>query len=185
MDDDALAIRLLTDIRHVFTEDTVRSAALVHQLVILEDRPWADGTGGRPITQARVARLLRPFGIHPVKLRFGETTANGYTARMFADAWSRYLPRNVEQRNTTTKTGGDTRPVDMPPETAGSGTDAPVSARRTRGAFQCSTDNGGHGTEPQATQSPTCRRLPSASLPIGCSTAKYPSELIDVSFEAA
>ena len=106
VDDDALAIRLLTDIRHVFTEDTVRSAALVHQLVILEDRPWADGTGGRPITQARVARLLRPFGIHPVKLRFGETTANGYTARMFADAWSRYLPRNVEQRNTTTKPGG-------------------------------------------------------------------------------
>ena len=44
----------------------------LHRLVGLEDRPWADGAGGRPITQARVARLLRPFGIHPLKLRFGE-----------------------------------------------------------------------------------------------------------------
>ena len=35
---------------------------------------------------------LRPFGIHPMKLRFGERTANGYTKRMFLDPWSRYLP---------------------------------------------------------------------------------------------
>ena len=76
------------------------------ELAALEDRPWADWTAGRPITQARVARLLRPFGIHPMKLRFGERTANGYTRRMFADSWSRYLPRNVEQRNTP-KNDGD------------------------------------------------------------------------------
>ena len=98
VDDDTVSIRLLADVRRVFTEETLRSAELV--------RPWADWTGGRPITQARVARLLRPFGIHPMKLRFGERTANGYTTRMFADPWSRYLPRNVEQRNTT-KNGGD------------------------------------------------------------------------------
>ncbi len=66
------------------------------QLVVLEDRPWVDWLGGRPITQARVARLLRPFGIHPMKLRFGARTANGYTKRMFTDSWSRYLPRTVE-----------------------------------------------------------------------------------------
>lgn len=78
---------------------TCASPDLVHRLVGLEDRPWADGSGGRPITQACVARLLRPFGIHPLKLRFGDKTANGYTRRMFDDPWSRYLPRNMEQRN--------------------------------------------------------------------------------------
>lgn len=41
--------------------------------------------------------LLRPFDIQPMKLRFGERTANGYTKRMFADACSRYLPRRLEQ----------------------------------------------------------------------------------------
>ena len=99
--DDTVAIRLLEDVGQVLTDDTIASAELVRRLVTLEDRPWADWTGGRPITQARVAGLLRPFGIHPMKLRFGERTANGYTKRMFVDPWSRYLPRNVEQRNNT------------------------------------------------------------------------------------
>jgi hypothetical protein len=53
-------------------------------VVVLEDRPWADWRGGRPISQARVARLLKPFGIHPMKLRFGAATANGDTQWMFA-----------------------------------------------------------------------------------------------------
>ena len=101
VDDDTVSIRLLQDVRQVFTDATIGSADLVQRLVGLEDRPWADGAGGRPITQARVARLLRPFGIHPLKLRFGERTANGYTQRMFDDPWSRYLPRKVEQWNTT------------------------------------------------------------------------------------
>ena len=96
VDDDTLAIRLLQDIRHIFTHETLGSADLVRRLVRLDDRPWADGAGGRPITPARVARLLRPFGIQSMKLRFGATTANGYTRRMFADAWSRYLPRHME-----------------------------------------------------------------------------------------
>ena len=99
VDDDTLAIYLLQDVRQVFTNETIGSADLVHRLVGLEDRPWGDWRGGCPITQACVARLLRPFGIHPMKLRFGERTANGYTTRMFADAWSRYLPRSVEQWN--------------------------------------------------------------------------------------
>ena len=69
--------------------------------------PWADWRSGRPISQARVAALLRPFGIHPMKLRFGARTANGYTTRMFADAWSRYLPKTVEQWNTINKDGDE------------------------------------------------------------------------------
>ena len=106
VDDDTVSVPLLQDVRQVFTEETIGSADLVHRLVSLEDRPWADWRGGRPITQSRVARLLRPFGIRPLKLRFREKTANGYTRRMFEDPWSRYLPRNMEQWNIT-KTDGD------------------------------------------------------------------------------
>ena len=126
VDDDTLAIRLLDDVRQVFTDETIASAALVYRLVGLEDRPWADETGGRPITQARVARLLRPFGIHPMKLRFGETTANGYTTRMFADAWSRYLPRTVEQRNTINDDGDETHIQGVELDTAGSSSETTV-----------------------------------------------------------
>ena len=101
MHDDTLSIQLLDDVRRVFTDETMGSAALVARLVGLEDRPWADWRGGGPITQARVAGLLHPFGIYPTKLRFGERTANGYTTRMFADPWSRYLPRQVVQDSAT------------------------------------------------------------------------------------
>ena len=107
VDDDTVAIRLLEDVRQVFTDETIGSAELVRRLVVLEDRPWADWRSGCPISQARVAALLRPFGIHPMKLRFGARTANGYTTRMFADAWSRYLPKTVEQRNTINKDGDE------------------------------------------------------------------------------
>ena len=35
-----------------------------------------------------------------MNLRFGESTANGYTKRMFVDAWSRYrgVSREPEER---------------------------------------------------------------------------------------
>ena len=124
--DDTVSIRLLEDVGQVLTDDTIASADLVRRLVILEDRPWADWTGGRPITQARVARLLRPFGIHPMKLRFGETTANGYTKRMFVDPWSRYLPRKVEQRNTTKNDGDERDTFRVEPDTAGSSSETAV-----------------------------------------------------------
>ena len=106
VDDDAVSIRLLQDIRQVFSDERLGSADLVHRLALLEDRPWADWQSGCSISQARVATLLRPFGIYPTKLRFGNKTANGYTRRMFLDAWSRYLPRSAEQWNTP-KNDGD------------------------------------------------------------------------------
>ena len=124
--DDTLAICLLVDVAQVFTEETIGSAELVQRLVLLEDRPWADWTAGRPLTPARVARLLTPFGIHPVKLRFGARTANGYTQRMFADPWSRYLPKNVEQRNTATNDGDGLSTLRVELDGAGSGADTAV-----------------------------------------------------------
>ena len=107
VDDDTVSIRLLQDIRHVFTDERLGSADLVYRLTLLEDRPWADWRSGCPISPARVATLVRPFGIRPTKLRFGNKTANGYTRRMFEDAWSRYVPRDVEQWNTSNRDGDE------------------------------------------------------------------------------
>jgi hypothetical protein len=45
-----------------------------------------------------------------MKLRFGETTANGYTKRMFADPWFQHLPRMGEQRNATHNDGDERDP---------------------------------------------------------------------------
>ena len=96
----------------------------------LEDRPWADWTGGYAITPARVAGLLRPFGIRPTKLRFGARTANGYTNRVFADPWSRYLPRRAEQWNTTNKDEDERDPLELEPDRACSTSDTAVARDR-------------------------------------------------------
>ena len=70
------------------------------------------------------------------RLRFGDRTTNGYTTQMFANPWSRYLPRNVEQRNTINDDGDDRDRVRVDSDTAGSGSDTAVTRVRDEA---CST----------------------------------------------
>ena len=66
----------------------------------MEHRPWADWKG-KAITQAALARLLKPFGIEPKGVRIGEATPKGYDRAWFSDAWTRYLPdQDVQQPST-------------------------------------------------------------------------------------
>ena len=54
--------------------------------------PWAEWKGGKPITQAQLARVLKPFGIAPTKIRLpGGGTLQGYMRLQFEEAWERYL----------------------------------------------------------------------------------------------
>jgi hypothetical protein len=60
--DDQAGVRLLLDIRAIFTERRVErlpSAELVEGLVALESRPWAEWKGGKPIT-ARTGPAIPP-----------------------------------------------------------------------------------------------------------------------------
>lgn len=94
-DDTSLGVRLLIDIRAVFSNRAVerlRSAELVQALIAEEESPWPD-LDRRPLDATRLARLLRPYGIAPKTIRFDETsTAKGYDRAWFADAWERYVP---------------------------------------------------------------------------------------------
>jgi putative DNA primase/helicase len=62
------------------------------------DRPWAEGRKGRPLTERDLARQLRPFGISPRTLRFGDALSKGYLRQDFSDAFQRYIPA-AELRN--------------------------------------------------------------------------------------
>ena len=54
--------------------------------------PWAEWKKGKPITQAQLARVLKPFGIAPEVIRLpGGGTIRGYLRSQFEDAWERYL----------------------------------------------------------------------------------------------
>jgi putative DNA primase/helicase len=98
-DDQSVRVRLLNDIRSIFTErhaDKMASAELVAALVGIEERPWAEWKAGKPITPNSLAGLLKPFGILPGTIRVGDTTPKGYQLAHFQDAFERYLPAHQE-----------------------------------------------------------------------------------------
>ena len=105
---------LLGDVRDIFARletDRIPSADLIEELVKIEPRPWAEyGKSGKPITQNKLARLLKQVGIAPEQIRFGVADSRkGYQLHQFEDAFQRFLPRDGEfkpkQRNNADGTG--------------------------------------------------------------------------------
>jgi len=84
---------LLSDIRDIIGDrDKIASAELANSLADMEDRPWPEFNRGNPISAAKIARLLKPFGIRSGTIRVTEGTAKGYTEKGLNDAFARYLP---------------------------------------------------------------------------------------------
>jgi hypothetical protein len=94
-DDDAGQIEmLLADIRDTrFAEGEITSAVLVARLVEIEGHPWAEmGKSRKPLTQNKLARLLKPLGISPELIGPEDNRLRGYRRKRFVEAFERYLP---------------------------------------------------------------------------------------------
>jgi putative DNA primase/helicase len=93
-DTTSINVELLADIRLAFGEtDIIRSADLVTKLTSDPERPWAEWRHGKPLTQKRLASLLRPFCIVPETVSIpGLADAKGYRRVRFEEAWEAYLP---------------------------------------------------------------------------------------------
>jgi hypothetical protein len=92
--DDSTGGLLLADIRQVFESKLVErigSVELATALAEIETSHWGEWSHGKPLTAARLARLLRPFEISPGCIRFGSETLRGYLLEQFQDAFRRYL----------------------------------------------------------------------------------------------
>lgn len=107
----SLGIRLLTDIRDVFTNWTVSfrtSQELVNDLMKIDEAPWRDMN----LTTRRLSDLLRPYGIKPTKNTAG--TARGYPVEDMSEAFTRYLepnrPEPSNRPNSRSETGGLSAP---------------------------------------------------------------------------
>jgi putative DNA primase/helicase len=98
--EDSISIELLRDIRTIFdgrSSKWISSADLTTTLISMQDRPWAEWSGGRPMTAVKLAARLKPFGLKTQKVRDGIKTVNAYVTADFEDVLSRYLPNNSEQ----------------------------------------------------------------------------------------
>lgn len=120
----SIGVTLLSDIRAVFYErktDTVSSKVMSGCLCEIEGRPWAEWSHGRGLSANNLARQLKGFGIYPLKVRFGDSTAQGYRREDFENDWSRYCPLPIAQ------TGTAEQPASSLNETALSSRNAPPS----------------------------------------------------------
>jgi hypothetical protein len=107
-DDASRLALLLADIRDVFAKEggapvanmfaekvavEIASADMVKALIAIEGRPWGKPLGkrGKPLTQFKLAHMLKPLAIAPDHLSSG-TSVRGYKLWQFEEAFSRYLP---------------------------------------------------------------------------------------------
>ena len=66
-------------------KDRFRSEELVNKLVALADRPWPEMPySGKPLTQAQLAKLLKPFKVAPKQVRLRYADLKGYKLADFA-----------------------------------------------------------------------------------------------------
>jgi hypothetical protein len=115
-EDDSLGVKFLSAIRDAFVDadvDRLATKELLERLINQEtDAPWAGWwendlrNGNTRGPAARLARLLKPYGIHARGIRLADgTTPRGYVREDFTDAWKRYCPPqsalNTQQRNST------------------------------------------------------------------------------------
>ena len=103
-DDDELGVRLLGDVREVFTGDAMHSTDLVAALNAREGAPWAEISYGRQLTAAKLGALLRDFSIHAEQIKIGGVNRNGYRRIQFDAAFAAYFPANHGQPPLQTST---------------------------------------------------------------------------------
>lgn len=94
---ESIRTMLLADMRRLLIEHKALSSTdLANKLADMEERPWPElSKAGKPITPAKVARLVSGFQIKPEKLPSDSGYARGtrgYTLENARDAFARYLP---------------------------------------------------------------------------------------------
>jgi hypothetical protein len=102
-------VRLLSDLRTIFTDrntDRLATVDILAALADLDEAPWGDINGpGRPIDARRLARELALYRVAPGPIRIGGQITKGYVTQPtknqegLADAWSRYLSDDQNSGN--------------------------------------------------------------------------------------
>lgn len=97
--------QLLEDVRDIFIAGGyvyLHSVDLVEKLVALEERPWSEFKNDRPITTAKLGRMLKSYGIHSKDIRVPHVTnqgavKKGYRREDLEPIWVLYLDTDTSK----------------------------------------------------------------------------------------
>jgi hypothetical protein len=110
-EDTAASVRLLADLRQIFTAanaEALYTSTILEGLHRLEDAPWADWYG-HPLTTRELAKLLRPYQVESKNIReHGGSPRKGYARADLQDAWARYVPLHPLQELQPPEPAGHT-----------------------------------------------------------------------------
>ena len=86
--------RIVTDVHRVFLDkglpESLPAEIIAGKLVDMDEAPWSEFSKGKGLTTNSLARLLRPYGVRPVKYRDKSVTHRGYHLRDLAPVFDRY-----------------------------------------------------------------------------------------------
>lgn len=103
-------VLLLRDVAEIFETRGVAgigSTDLLNALCALEESPWSEWRGGRPISTRGIAKLLKPYGIEPKR----DMSHRFYRRIDFMDAFNRYLSDGGEKSATSATSVTETASV--------------------------------------------------------------------------
>jgi putative DNA primase/helicase len=124
LDTATIGTMLLTDIKAIFTTEraeVLKSETIVGHLEKMEDRPWPDWKGGKPMSAQQMAKVLEPFDIAPRQNWNEGRNVRGYALAQFLDAFHTYLPdpslatpaaQNTSSRPTLLEAARPARPLE-------------------------------------------------------------------------
>lgn len=155
----SVGAQLLADIRDLFDRpknkgrDRLISQDIVNALNANEEREYGAMHRGDGMNPIDLARMLRPFGVRPQKVRVGDDSSRGYYFDNFRDAFDRYLPPLTQT------------PPPVPLGTPGiPGTDqlngAPEGGTRVEQGWNADSDRGDCSTPPNQPGTQLTRDVP-------------------------
>jgi hypothetical protein len=143
-------IQLLSDVHAIFEKrgEKVFTRDILDELHQLEDRPWPEWKGGKPLSEVQLARLLKPFKIKPRQVKVGGVSKKGYRREDLEDAFRRYVP--LLEAKPPKPLNSDGRFPESHDETSalpGFGSDTPKSSIATGKVSEVSAQNPVEGWE--------------------------------------
>jgi len=102
VDDDGIALQLLSSVRDVFVAKGEAHGLwtkdeLLPALLALDDAPWGAWSKGKGLSAHQLGKYLRTYeGVIPQTVRKGEVRLKGYLVRDLGPHWERYLDQAVK-----------------------------------------------------------------------------------------